>query len=560
MLIMKFNKMIRNKFVWWIIAGIVIITFVGWFSPRGGCETSQKPVGSAGTLDGNPVNDNELRQARFNNYMGLCLSVGRIVTITPRLDRELREQSWRRIAALRAARELNITASPDEVLSLLMRDPQFQEGGTFSKARYDQFCHSVLGTLNASRSQFEHQLAENIILQKLHGLTSAAVWMSPDELKTLAARYADSFRLDYVTLATNSIPAASVTVSDADLRSFYDQHTNTFMVPPKVSVRFVSLPVSSYLAKAVEKVDTNAIEDYYAAHSDEYMVADTNGVRNPIPIEQVSTAISNKVLQETAVQLARDAANDLADSLVPDREGNALSFEAMAAKAKLDVKQSPLFDSESAVPGVDAGLAFNTAAFRLHPAADECFSDAIAGSNHVYLMALTTNTEAFVPPFETIKDEVRPLARAKATYEALEKKARDLHTFFAAGLGNHKTFTELAKEKSMNIHTTAVFTASSAPDALSSPEILGDITVRNAGDLSDVLQGANNLIIAYVAERKPAGDEELSTVKHQVALGVMRRRARILFGDWQQSLVSGGRKMDSHPIEERSETPADEEP
>lgn len=559
MLIMKFNKMIRNKIVWWFIAGIVIITFVGWFSPKGGCENNTRPAGVAGTLDNKPVTDNELREARFSVYVGLCLSVERIVPITPRLDRELREQAWRRVAALRAAKALNISASPEEVLGMITHDRRFQENGVFSKARYNQFCQGVLEALRSSRSQYEQQTAENVMLQKLHSLVSSAIWVSPDELKTMSARYADGFRLDYVTLDTNTLAPGSIHVTEAQMQEFYNEHTNLFVVPPKVAVRYFALPVSSYLAKAVEKVDTNAIDDYYTAHSDEYMTTDTNGVRNPIPIESVSSVISNRLIHDTALQLARDAANDLADALVPDREGKAQTFEAVAAKSGQTIHQTGLFDAEHELPGIDAGLAFNAAAFRLHPAADENFSDAIAGSNHVYLLALSTNAEAFLPAFETIKDEVRPEAQAKATYEAVEKKARELRTFLETGLSQKKSFAALAQEKALNVHTTALFTASSAPDALSSPEILNDITSRRAGQLTEVLPGPNNLIIAYVAERKPAGEEELSTVKHQVALATLRRRSRILFGDWQQSLLGGGRLVDHHPIEARPESSSDEE-
>ena len=560
MLIMKFNKMIRNKVVWWFIAGIVIITFVGWFSPRGGCDNG-RPVGTAGTLNGNPVTDQELREARLNTYMGLCLSVGRIITITPRLDKELREMSWKRVAALRAAHEMGITSSPDEVLAMLKRDPQFQEAGVFSRQKYQYFCQSVLGSLNATMSQFEHQLTENIILQKLHGLTAAAVWVSPEELNRMTARYADSFRLDYVSLDTNSIPADTVKVTEADLQAYFTQNTNAFMVPRKVSVRYIDIPVTDYLTKALDKVDTNSIEEYYAAHSDEFTTADTNGVKTATPLEQVSAVISNRLIHEAAVQLARDAANDLSDSLVPDpRAGNAATFESVAAKARRPVLKTDLFDMETELSGIDAGAAFNRAAFRLRPAADERFSDAIAGSNHVYLLTLTTNTEAYIPEFNAVRDQVKAPAFTKATIEALGKKAKDLHLYFQTGLNNKQTFLGLAKSMTLNVHTTAVFSAYSAPDELSSPEILDDITARNAGELSDVLPGATGLIIAYITERTPASADELSSVQHQVVTSTIRRRTRILFGEWQKSLVSGDKKKDTHVVESTTDsTPVDDD-
>ncbi len=557
MLIMKFNKIIKNKVVWWIFGSIVIITFVGWFSPSGGCDTPQAARG-VGSLDGQSVSDVEFRQARFNTYMGLCLSVGRVVNITPRLENELREQAWKRLASLRAARDMNLTATPEEVLAMLKRDPQFQAEGGFSKQRYQTFCQSVLETLNASVAQFEEHLSENIILQKLHNLTASAVWLNPGELNRMAARYADSFRVDYVNLSTNLVKRDDVKVSDADLRATYLRHTNDFLVPAKVSVNYVKIPVSHYVAKATEKVDTNAIEDYYITHSDEFSTSDTNGVKIATPLEQVTGTISNKLIQEAAIQLARDVVNDLADTLIPNREGKAPSFVSVAAKAKLEIFKTELFDTESEVKGVDAGLDFNKAAFRLRPSADECFSDAIPGKDYVYLMTLGTNTEAYVPAYEEVLGKVRTLAHAQATSEALDRKAREIHADFKKGLAQKKSFASLAREKGMNVSTSGLFSANSAPDALSSSEILSDITLRNAGELSDVVQGTDGLMITYVQERRPAAQDELATIQNQVVMNVVRRRARIVFGEWQNSLVAGNRKKDTQPPVEIPDENGDE--
>jgi hypothetical protein len=557
MLIMKFNKIIRNKLVWWVFGSIVIFSFVAYFGPNGGCEAPKQSTG-VGSLDGEMVTDNEFRQARFNTYLGFCLSVGRVINVTPRLEKELREQAWKRIAALRAAREMNLTATPAEVLAILRRDPQFQSDAGFSKQRYQVFCKDVLGTLNASVAQFEEQLAENIILQKLHNLTSAAVWVSPDELKRMASRYADSFRVDYVNLSTNLVKPGEVKLTDADLQSYYTRHTNDFVVPPKVAVNYVRLPASNYLAQAMEKVDTNTVADYYTANSDEFSTTDTNGVKVATPVEEVAGVISNRLIHEAAIQLARDAANELADALIPDREGRAPSFESVVAKAKLPIFKTELFDAGSDIPGIDADLAFNKAAFRLRPTAEECFSDAVPGKEYAYLMTLGTNTEAYVPAFEVVKNEVESLALAEALEAALAKKAQDIHASIKAGLAKKQSFSDLAREKALNVSTSALFSVNSAPDALSSSETLNDITLRNAGELSDVVRGTDGLMIAYVVERRPAAEDELSTIQNQVATSVIRRRARILFGEWQNWMVSGDRKKDTQPPVEIPESGADD--
>jgi len=549
MMIMKFNKMIRNKVVWWIIGGIVIITFVGWFSPRGGCDTA-KPTNDIGSLDGKPVTDAQLRHARFNTYLNLCLMLGRIPIITPAMDRELRTMSWHRIAALRAAQELNLTATSEEVLAAIIKDPQFQDEGRFNPQRYQVFCRDVLSRLNATAPQFEQQLAENILLQKLHNITASAIWLSPSELKRMASRYADSFKLEYISIDTNLISTKDIKLSDTDVKSYYSAHSNEFMVPPKVAVRYLALPASNYLSKVTDKVDTNAVEDYYLAHTDDYSSTDTNGLKVAKPLEAVTNEIAQKLIHEATLQMAADTLNELSDTLVPNREGKASTFEAVAQSANLPILESGLFDANTLIPGIDASLIFNEAAFRLRSTADEYFSTAVPGTNHVYLMALTTNTEAYIPEFSDVKEHVQPLALAQAIQSAMDKHAAELHAFLKGGLNNKRSFAALAGEKSMNVSTTEYFSASAAPDALSSSEILSDITLRNPGELSAVLPGTSGLMIAYVVDRRPAGQAELASIANQVLMNTTRRRARIIFSDWEKFLVSGDRMKDKFKPEE----------
>ena len=319
MLITKFNKMIRNRIVWWIIGGIVIITFVGWFSPRGGCDKA--PQSSAvGTLNGSPVTAAELRQARANTYLSLCLMVGRVIPMTEEVDTELNAQAWKRVAALRAARSMGLGATPEEVRNVIVRDTQFTANGAFSREKYAAFGRGVLGALNTTVPQFEQQLAENIIIQKLQNLTSAAAWVSPTDMQRIVARYADSFDVQYVTLETNRASGA-ISLSDSDLNRYFDTHTNLFVIPDLVSVKYVEYAVSNFLAKA--SIDDNAIEEYFDTHSEEFSVTDTNGVKTVTPLEKVRSGISNKLVRAAALDRARSAAADFVVSLTPARDGSA---------------------------------------------------------------------------------------------------------------------------------------------------------------------------------------------------------------------------------------------
>ncbi len=545
MLITKFNKMIRNRILWWIIGGITIITFVGWFSPRGGCE--QLPsANTPGSIDGVPVSDAELRQARFNTYLSLCLMVGRIIPMTEAVDAELGEQAWKRIAALRAANAMGITASPEEVLSLIRRDPQFAVDGAFSKERYAAFTRSILGALNTTVTQFEQQLAENIVLQKLQNMTAAASWVSPLDMQRIVSRYADSFSVQYVTVASNRVGGA-IAVSDADQRAFFDAHTNLFVIPEMVAVKYVRYGISNYLAAAT--TDDAAVEEYYDTHAEEFTVTDTNDVKSVKPLEQVRGTISNTLIRAMATEQARNAAFDLVVSLAPGRDGTATSFDQIASSTGLTVRTTGLFDAESGPKELDASPAFVEAAFRLRPTPDEYFSDAVLDRDYVYVLALLTNVESRLPEFAEAQPKVEPLAREKARRDQLEKLATDLRERLDTGLKSGKTFKALAAAEGLNVSTTGVFSVYSAPESLAAGGILEDVTLRSAGELTGVQQSTNGLVIAYVAERIPATMDESAAVKTQVGMSVSRRRARTLFSEWEDALIRTGRKFTTAPAQ-----------
>jgi len=538
MLITKFNKMIRNKVVWWFIGSIVIITFVGWFSPRGGCDKTPQ-ANAIGTLNGAPVTAAELREAHDNTYISLCLSVGRMIPKTEEVETELTAMAWKRVAALRTAKSMGLGATPDEVRNVITHDRQFVVNGVFSREKYDAFGRGVLSALGTSVPQFEDQLAENVVIQKLQNLVAAGAWVSPTDMQRIVARYADSFEVQYVTLATNKV-TGTITLADDDLHRYFDAHTNFFVIPDLVSVKYVQFPVSRYLAKA--SAEETAVEEYYDTHSDEFSVTDTNGMKTVTPLEKVRTDISNKLVRATALDHARNAASEFVAALAPTRDGSATPFDTAAAATGLTVQVTELFSAATGPAAVEAGHAFVEAAFRLRPTPDEYFSDAVASTDRVFVLGLLTNAESRVPEFAEVKAKVVPLAREQAKADRLAKQASELRDRLEAGLRAGKSFRAEAQAEALNVSTTAVFSVYTAPEALSSESILEDLTARGSGELTHVLESTNGLIVAYVVNRKPATADETAEVKSQMGVNIARRRARTLFSEYEDALIRAGKK------------------
>ena len=538
MLITKFNKLIHNKVVWWIFGGIVIVTFVGWFSPKGGCDKAPQAA-AIGTLNGAPVTAAELRQAHANTYVSLCLMVGRVLPRTEEVEAELNAQAWKRVAALRAAKSMGLGATEDEVRDMLTHDRQFVANGAFSRERYAAFTKNVLGALGVGIMQFEQQLAENIIIQKLQNLTGAAAWVSPTDMQRIVGRYADSFDVQYVTLESNKVTGA-ITLSDDELRRYFDAHTNLFVIPDMVSVKYVQYPLTDYLQKA--SVDESAVEEYYDTHSDEFSTTDTNGLKVVAKLGDVRITISNKLVRASALDHARNTAAEFVVALTPARDGSAVPFDTLAAATGLTVRTTGLFDAVTGPTELTANRSFLEAAFRLRATPDEYFSDAVVATDRVYVLGLITNAETRVPEFAEVKAKVVPLAREQAKADRLAKQAAELHDRLEAAIRAGKSFKAAAQAEALNVSTAAVFSVNTAPEALSTESILEDLTSRGSAELSRVVEGTNGLVIAYVVNRRPATADEAAAVKAQLAPNIARRRARTLFSEYEDALIRAGKK------------------
>jgi hypothetical protein len=329
-------------------------------------------------------------------------------------------------------------------------------------------------------------------------------------------------------------------------------------VPPKVAVRYVEFAYSNHLGAVT--VTPEEVQAYYDENLDDYAVTDTNGLQTARPLEEVAGSISNALLELAAKAAARDAATAVVVDLAPNRSGSQTPFETVAARYGLPVHTTPLFTLTDEVPGIAADSDLNRAAFELRATPDESFSDGLAGESCVYVLSLLTNTEEYLPAFEAVRDEATDLARTEAVAKAVLDHARAVRETLQAALATPAGFEGGAAAAGLGVTTTKVFTAYTCPEELGSEELLQDVTSRRTGELTDVLPATNGVLVALVAERKEADPEAIVAVRDQVGANVARRRARLVFSEWEEHLVGLVRRVAPEEADEDSDREVPLEP
>lgn len=536
MLITKFNKMIRNKTLWWFFAIAVCISFVGVYSgasKSGGCESTMPDA--VGKLYGKDVSARDLDRSMY-----YAMRMRSYRDQSPEHTKLIRQEGWKRLAALKTAESLGITATVTEMTEQIGRDPNFQDNGSFSPVKYKAI---IENQLHVQPETFEDFLRQEIILQKLGSIMDACVWTAPSELKQRLTRVTDLFSIQCATLDEEK-NAPAVTVSKDEAKKYFEKNIEKFRVPEKVRVKIVTFAVSDYLG-AVQVADSDA-KKYYDDHIEKYTPTETNrtvastNVPVATPFATVKSEIIASLKKEKATQEAKDAAARFVTELIPDRKGKSPTIDEVAAKKNKPVTVSNFFALREDIPGLDVDSDFNRAAFALDATDPEkSFSDPIVGKEAVYVLSAKDRAEAHLPEFNNVDEKAMTAARKDAEHEAFNKKCAEIKTTALKALAAGKSFDAIMKDQGAKVGTNMTF---SAYEAASSPfehfdVILPKIMYMSKGEMSDPLETEEGSIFAYVSDRKSGKIESIELLKPEMISAIDRSLAAATYDDWKSYLL-----------------------
>jgi len=308
----------------------------------------------------------------------------------------------------------------------------------------------------------------------------------------------------------------------------------------------VSFPLGAH-------VNTNDIADaavsaYYDDHVEDFSVLDTNGLTVALPLAEAREHIAAVLARESAAEKVRDAGTDFAMALAPDRQGNAPSFAEAAARSNLTISTSALFAADERVPGIEAGLDFNAAAFALDTNDPErAASDAILGSNAVYVMTLAQRRDSHLPPFADVTGRVMPIAATNAQQEAFTRRVASLRDSLKKDMDAAKSFMDAAKGMGLNVSTTAPLSIyeSMTTNAFEHAEALvPKLLSLQKGDLTEPVVTPDGAIIAAVTDRQSGDFTTAQMLTPELVRSVTAYNSGLLFEDLSDHLIADGRLKD----------------
>lgn len=534
MMITKFHKLIQSKTVWYIILGVIAISFVWFFTPSMTSGASRQKSKVAGELFGKKVTQQELAVAKQSTKIWYELSSMQRIPQSDEATRMIAHQAWLRIASLRKAESEGIVASNQEVIDQIQIMPIFRgQTGVFDNNAYK----SILGYYSIPAVQFERMVREQIIVRKLMSRAVQAALVSPQELSEAYHLYTDRFVLKYALLP-RSVVENDVSVTREEAEALYNRNSEAFRKPAKVGVSYVEFLVKDYVADAV--VAEGAALQAYNQNIERYRIESTGdvSVTEYKPFEDVEAEITEQLREGAARNLAFEKASEFVAEVSATAVNEKADFAGAAAAAGIAVKKTGAFGPVDALPGIDETAPFRRVALGLEDDIYSSYSDAVRGRDTVYVISLDKKYASFVPGFEAVEKEATETVRRQAVTEALAAKALEVQAQISKALEAGTSFADALKPFNLTAGETEEFDLSTPSDGLYINELMPVCMSAKQGELCNPTPANGGVLISYVAQRN-ATDEDLGlpAMRSELINGLEAAKSQRLAQAWQVALL-----------------------
>ena len=504
MVILQFNKFIRNKWAWGAVAVLFCVMFVGVDLVSTLTREEREVKRDAGELGGEPI-DAQLMQACLNDVRGYGRNRADLT------DAEAEAKAYEAYAAIRTAEKNGVKISDAAVAEAV--HGMFGGAANFNFERYRQL---VVGELGLTPEQFEDYLRRQMMVREglQRTLVDATVWTSPMELDQAIDDATDVFTVKVARFRQDKESADAVTVDEAGLRKWYDDNVKKLALPDLCKVRFVKFDATDADVLAKMTVNTNEIWDLYDQYKDErYTSTDTNGVETVKSYDEVKDELEKELRQIAAVEfyetsLARRAYANWAEG----EDRNVSRLDKIAGEDGKTVEESGWFAldgsyhegftvrSTSVCPGARG---FAEAVAELDPEVEDLRYGVVSSDRSVWLLERAAFSAAHTPSFEEAKGKIDAQALRDAKADAFKAEVEAI-----AAQGVEAVLA--TKDVSTNLTFAVSELASGAfPDQRA---IAGAAMKTRKGEVSEfTLTGTGRALLVVCEDRVP-GDAVKATL------------------------------------------------
>ncbi|QXN62901.1 peptidylprolyl isomerase [Serratia fonticola] len=393
------------------------------------------------------------------------------------------------------AKTLGLSASDDQVKEAIRQESYFQTDGKFDNAKY----LDLITRSGFSADQYAQYTRQRLINQQMIQGFGGSDIVPPSEAQSMVALVLQERDVRLATIDLNAMMAKQ-TVTDEELKAFFEQNKNSFIAPEKVKVSFIPLDAAA-LQDTVTVTEAD-ISAYYDGHQSSFGQPE----RKKFSVIQLKTEADAKaVLEELKnggdfAALAKEKSTDI----ISRRAGGEMDWMEPDTTAD-ELKQANLTEKGQ-------------------------LSGVVKSSVGYLIVRLDDIKPALVKPLSEVHDAIaKQLKQEKAVdaYYALQQKVSE------AATSDNESLASAEEAAGIKAANTEWFTRDSVPAALNFKPVVqaifdGSLIGENGapGSNSDVITvDGDRAFVVRVVAHQPEGIEPFDKVKDRVTAMVKHNKA-----------------------------------
>jgi peptidyl-prolyl cis-trans isomerase D len=547
------------KYIFWIL----LFAFVGWLA----LDTSGVLGTAGGVTPGTTVaevNGQSITVAQYQNAVNQMMDQaqrqGTALTLDDqrRIEQMAFDQLVGDILITQELRRRGIDVTVQEIQQAalttpppqLLQNPEFQTEGQFDPAKYQRWIQSPAVRQQGVLVMLEGYYRSEIPKAKLAEQIVAGTHISDAQLWAIYRDTHDSASVSYVSFGPELIPDSAVSVTDQEIRNYYNAHRDQLGERPGravVSLTVIPRPVTAQDSAATldrirelreEIVSGRAtFEDIAQRESVDSVSAVEGGLlgRQPkgvfvpefdsaaysIPVGQVSQPVQTSFgLHLIRVDERQGDTATIRHILVPYRQSDssAAAVDRRADElARIEQSTAPAeFDSATAAMGLeraqvvalegeplvwDGRYVPDVAAWAFRGAEEGHISQLVAADDAYYLARLDSLTVGGRPTLDAVRDDIRRRLMQEKKVQAALPRAQAV----AQAVTRGATLEDAARQAGAEVQTTPMFTRTMAVPGLGrTTRAVGAAFGLPVGAVSEPVVTENGVYVLRVDRRVQA--------------------------------------------------------
>lgn len=423
----------------------------------------------------------------------------------------------------RLVKDARVRVTNQQLAQQLLQIPAFQDESGFSRSLYEQ----RVTAMGFSQLGFEQQLRSDMAKSQLRNGVAASEFVTREEAQKLAALRKQKRDIGYAV-----IPAAEIdkqlSVSDAEISSYYEAHKEDYRTLEKASVEYLEISAAELAAKV--EINDDKLRQYYDANPAAYTLTEERNANHILvqltpDADAAATTAAQAKTQDVLkrAQAGEDfekLAKELSDDVGSKAEGGATGFFGRGAMAP----------------------EFEEAAFKLKPGE---ISQPVRTKFGWHIIKLKDIKAGGLQAFDKVRADVDAAYRSAEAQKAFFEQSEQ----FSNLVYEHADSLSVAADSlGLTVHKTEVLSkeefarkfSDKAASAIFTAEVLSEGMNSEPIELPD-----NRVIAVRVIEHIPAAIPELAQVKAKVEDAVRNDQRRQLTEALGKEMIERLRKGES---------------